>query len=487
MYVAALRGMIKSKAKNVPEEQEVQMLKFKPCDVVDFMVQRAKVEPLAFCVLLELRFAEVIFMLHQCEKQSKNELFLASMKLLLPIYASSHAIKYVSMVSDFLIDWYCMSEAERIIFAKAVLTKKTKNSCTIFTDRFVEWMMRDMRMWLGKHAGPHHHKLVEQVALSLNERKKRKSEGAKPNTKKASSSPIKELEINRVFCESLIFAEETNLWGPGEIELFCPSSQKSDRPMQKPFKSFKGVPLNTDILFCVSTGTKRAKDYFQVNLVDGDWNDPKRSEKESEGGVSLKKIETTLAENEKEVSLDLKRIFFLKLEEIKGSYTLVELKDEFKFLNSELQKKGLKEVERDNRLYKTWTKAAYASCISAARLKLLDADSKWIENRKNDLWEKNDMRRMSKDREYQRKVEDELRNKFFSLQNTQKYIECNANVDDSHCYHFKLKNYVADVNEKTDGIVFADSDTDDEQQQAQRKQRDSMGGTDFFSVMGSPF
>ena len=298
MYVSALRGMLKTKQ----VDPQIMTLKLKPCELVDFMIERAKVEPLAFCILLELRFAEVVFLLHQCERKNKNELLLASMKFLLPFYASSHATKYVSMVSDFLIDWHCMSDAERIIFAKAVLTRKTKNGCTIFTDRFVEWMMRDMRMWLGKHASTHHHKLVQQVALSLNERKKQKSEGAKPCTKKPSNNPVKELEINRVFCETLVFAEESNLWGPGDINFSCdPCSdeQHQGRPMQRPFKSFKGVPLNTDLLFCVSTGTQRANEYFKVNLVDGDWNDPTRSEQECTGGVSLKKLETTLADDEK--------------------------------------------------------------------------------------------------------------------------------------------------------------------------------------------
>ena len=257
------------------------------------------------------------------------------------------------MVCDFLIDWHCMSDDKKIIFARAVLTRKTKNGCTIFTNRFVEWMMRDMRMWLGKHAGAHHHKLVEQVALALNDMKKAKSEGAKPNTKKATSSPTKELEINKVFCESLIFAKDTNLWGPWEISLVSTQSSTRNesndtRPVQKPFKSFKGVHLNTDILFCVSTGTNRARDYFNVHLVEGEWSETRRSEKESAGGVSLKRLETTLAENEKEVSLDLKRIFFVDINKIKDSYSLIELKEELKYVNNELKKMDMDQMKFHN-------------------------------------------------------------------------------------------------------------------------------------------
>ena len=215
MYVATLRKKVKSKEQSEPS---TSTLKFDPSNLIDFMVSRAKEEPLAFCVLIELRFAEVIFLLHQAEKQSRNDLFLASIKFLLPLYASSHAIKYVSMLSDFLIDWHCMSQAEKIIFAKAIITRNIKNGRNLFTDRFVEWMMRDMRMWLGKHASTHHHKLVEQVAVTLNERKKQKSEGAKKKKKDDSAeNKVKGLEINNVFCHSLLFAKDANLWGPGEM------------------------------------------------------------------------------------------------------------------------------------------------------------------------------------------------------------------------------------------------------------------------------
>ena len=115
MYVAALRDMIKAKTEE-NETLSINDLSFNPPDLIEFMVRRAKMEPLAFCILIEMRFAEVIFLLHQAEKQSRNDLFLASIKFLLPLYASSHAIKYVSIVSDFLVDWHCMSEGERIIF-----------------------------------------------------------------------------------------------------------------------------------------------------------------------------------------------------------------------------------------------------------------------------------------------------------------------------------------------------------------------------------
>ena len=396
MYVAALRSMIKFKSQTSTGNLNVQ-----PSDLIDFMVNRSKVEPLAFCILIELCFAEIIFLLHQSEKQSRNDLFLAGIKFLLLLYASSHAIKYVSMISDFLIEWYCMSEAEKIIFARGIITRKTKNGCNIFTDRFVEWMMKDMRMWLGKHSSIHHHKLLEQVAITLNERKK-KREGAQ-NRKPSNSCDraVCELKINKVFCKSLLFAHDLNLWGPGEIIFNDKKANASNvdedrRPMQRPFKSVGGVPLNKDLLFCVSTGSLQANEYFKTYLVEGEWDNPKRSEKESEGGVSLKKINTTLADNEEHFNIEMERVSFLRESDIKDSYTVKETKEEMAYLNTELKKFGEDEVKRDPCVYKTPSKASFACCMSKARLYLLDIDKDFVKKRKIEIFEKYDMQQMAK-------------------------------------------------------------------------------------------
>ena len=489
MYVAALRSMVESKRGNV----EI-LKKVKACELVDYMVERAEEHPLAFCILLELRFAEVIFLLQKCEKQNRVELFIASAKFLLPLYASSHATKYVSMLCDFLIDWHCMSNAERIIFSKAVMTRKTKNGKTIFTDRFVEWMMRDMRMWCGKYATAHHHNLVQQVAATLNERKKLKMEGAR-NTKRGDHDSDDGLEINRVFCETLIFATETNIWKVGadvqqmEGSSNTTSQQRSNtaptidsssstRPSLAPkFESFNGIPLNTDILFCLSTGTNRAKEYFKRFLVDGEWSESTRSENESEGGVSLKKIDGTVAEDEKEFEIDVRRIEFLDVEAIKGAYIVDELKAELQKMNEELQALGKPPIERDTRVYKSWIKSAYATCVSNARLALLDVDSKWIEKKKNDILEGNDIRRKGKERLYKEKAQLELKNEFFALNNTDAYKKCSVGAK---CFCFAISTPPSIHHSDEDNLLPPGS-------VARGRSRISMGGTNLLDELGSPF
>ena len=48
------------------------------------------------------------------------------MKSLFPIYASSYAIKYVSIVLEFLIDSYCMSDVEKMFLQGQYLQKNKK-------------------------------------------------------------------------------------------------------------------------------------------------------------------------------------------------------------------------------------------------------------------------------------------------------------------------------------------------------------------------
>jgi hypothetical protein len=417
MYVAALRGMIEMR-----KEKNERIDQVKPMDLVEYMLARAKKEPLAFCILIELRFAEVIFLLYQSEKKSRHDLFIASMKFLLPFYTSSHAVKYVSMISDFLIDWFCSSDAEKIIFSKAILTRKTKNGSSIFSDRFVEWMMRDMRMWLGKHASTHHHNLVEQVAVSLDEMKKAKKVAAKqvPGANEKDNNPnIKMIEIDHIYCEVLVYCTDSNIWGQGPIKIQEKTTEKVDELRMRDFKSLKGVPLNTDLLFLVSQGTEIAEKYWKNFLVDGNWNDPSRPETK-DGGVSLKRIDSTMAAGDEQDDLELARIEYLDPDDIKKAYLLDELKLELKDLNNELVKNNLpEENKRDTSVYKSWSKAAFAKSISNARIKLLDIDADFLKKKKMDIWEENDMRKMTKERQFSEDVDTELDNAFFSLKNTQ--------------------------------------------------------------------
>jgi hypothetical protein len=133
MYSAAIRSCLQTKARN-NADNSCDEIKICARDVVDHMVDRAKQYPIVMMVLMELRFAQLTFMLHESERNGGDvNLFLTAQKFLGRLYASTHCTKYVSMLADFFVEWHCCSPAERIIFEKGIFTRKTKNGDTIFT------------------------------------------------------------------------------------------------------------------------------------------------------------------------------------------------------------------------------------------------------------------------------------------------------------------------------------------------------------------
>ena len=93
----------------------------------------------------------------------------------------------------------------------------------------------------------------------------------------------------------------------------------------------------------------------------------------------------------------------LDVVQIKDACTSDELIVEMKKLNDELKALGEPEIKRDKRAYPRLVKAAYADCVSKAQLALLDLDEDWIEKKKDEILENNDMHRKGKEQKYKKK------------------------------------------------------------------------------------
>ena len=130
LYAAAILGLLTKKEQGIDHEKVDITAK----EVVDFMLERAKEWPIVMIILIELRFAELMSMLQECERNGGNvSMFLTATKFFARLYTGSNCTKYVSMLVDFFVEWHCYSEMEKIIFAKGIFLRKTKNGKTIFT------------------------------------------------------------------------------------------------------------------------------------------------------------------------------------------------------------------------------------------------------------------------------------------------------------------------------------------------------------------
>jgi len=135
MYSAAIQSCLKTKASSASSDQITICAK----DVVTLMIERAKSYPIVMMILIELRFAQLAFMLHESERKGGNvNLYLTATKFLGRLYASTHCTKYTSMLVDFFVEWYSCSPAKKIVYAKGIFTRKTKYGETIFT---VCWLL----------------------------------------------------------------------------------------------------------------------------------------------------------------------------------------------------------------------------------------------------------------------------------------------------------------------------------------------------------
>jgi hypothetical protein len=286
-YVMAMRGLSKLK-----QGQPISAV-----DVDDYMLERAQDHDLCMTVLMDLRFAEVGFMLRDSEKEGgagNPDLFRVGAQLSTLLFARTHATKYVRLAVDYWIWWRCSSEADKVLHKEFCFTKKTVNGKPIWVDRFVEWMNRDMREYLGKYAKPNQEMLLRQAALLLKDRKKVKTEfnhlfSRHASAEESKSDSEKKLAISVIFCHQMDLIDKLNLWSEGPVMVGKRDTFEVPQQFTDPSGEFE---LNTESLFHISSAEDTLKAYFDLYYLQGEVHIVSRSEKE----VSLRMTPVLLDE-----------------------------------------------------------------------------------------------------------------------------------------------------------------------------------------------
>jgi hypothetical protein len=442
LYTAAIRAVIETKRLEFESsEAPVQQEKIKICatDIIDFMLKRARKYPIVMVILLEMRFAEVIFMLHNAEQDANEQLYMTALKYLAPLFAATHATKYVELLAKFLVEWHCMSDAEKTIFAKCIFTRKTKNGRNVWSDRFVEWMMRDLRMWCSNVATPHTASILERNALSLNRKKKAKTFGRREIDKKEDHTNDEEDEegeeedtttthdsqINHVFCEVIIFCEEANLFGPGDIKHIRkgPASkfthpgerEKGTTMKENDVGAFSQICdayayLNTELPHARDIGEKRMMEYFEHYFKLGDLADASRSEKD----VALPSISPLLVENAKGLREELVRCISTDIKVIEEYYIVDELNVEIGVLNDLLNDSPSAQIQKDG----GEKKLDLCYLVKRLRVNLVRLNPTWAEERETNAQEKLDEHLNISASDLMHFIDDELKNPFYTLKST---------------------------------------------------------------------
>ena len=413
--VSAIRGLVAHR-KQIGGSLEISAV-----DVEEFIIERAREYPIIMVVLMQLRLAEVLLLLDEAESTSDGDCLRTAKRFLNVYFAITHALKYVCLISDEAVEFHCASDADRAIKDNFVLFRKTIGGSSIFSDRFVEWLVRDLRSFLGKYSkGQTHWRTVINTSLLLNERKKIK---VKDISKVNKSTANKGLRIDKIFCETLVMLDEMNFFGPGDpvrLSKFCAwrdraalTNNQRGSIKKGEMKSLDGESgLNPGFLFLYSTGMNRLRLYFETFYMQGDMSDPSRSE-DGDEGVTLAKVDPLLTKQNLRRAVDLKRISSLDVEYLKkkGVYKNDELIVELKELNVLLEAQGRARVK----VVGNRNKENLSTAVIDARKQLKELDNQFLERRETELQEKflNDDNITSDD--FSERVASELRLPFFSF------------------------------------------------------------------------
>jgi len=186
-----------------------------------------------------------------------------------------------------------MSEAQRKVLDVFILFRKIKNKKRIYSDRCIEWTMRDLRSYLGKHYQYATPNQLERLLLQMNIIKEEKGNIADAGSKPSARRFIK---FDSAFLEVYVLCKSANCWSgvPQAIPAKGFKKRGEDDECTTPFPdadklySLDGKQvLYADVLSTVSRGMVRLKAYFQKYHVEGDVSNIARSQMEE--GVTLSK------------------------------------------------------------------------------------------------------------------------------------------------------------------------------------------------------
>lgn len=355
-------------------------------ELVKFIIYRASRNPQTFVLLLEMRFDEVIFLLQRAEYIACAKLYCTAMKFALLLAVNANASNYVEMICNFFIERYCMSESMKKILDKFILFRKTKNGKNIFSDRFVEWTMRDVRQYLGKYFKKSTTNQLEKLLLSMKELKDMKNVPKPATTSIGRKSKVK---MDKAFLEPYCFYTSANVWlgEPKKVQMRPYASRvKNGKEVRESmqmedldtdenegnFFAADGQVLFCDVLSIVSRGVKRASEYFKKFHVDGEIRNASRA------GAEIANVSNTNKNFEKELEMCI-CVDEEKMKKDRKIYTKARVCIELNSIIEELSDMNLPIPKYDK---KAKNKGEFVAALVSGRKEMKAAVADWEEQQK---------------------------------------------------------------------------------------------------------
>lgn len=265
-YVAAIRNVASLKGNAITA-----------VDVHDFMLQRALEHDHCMVVLMWLHFVEISNLIRDSESENDPELYRAGATLSMLLFAKTNSTKYVRMGIEDFIWWQTSSEADRKLYNAFYFTKKTTSGKHIFFDRFVEWVNKDVRFYLGKYAKPNQERLMQRTMLLLKRNKSmRRDDAVQSNLQqqnhhaRPAAGGNEEIATSPIFCQQLALVYKHNYWGQGPVLVGKNEDMRPPRTFTDPSGEHN---LNRNLLFDISAAEEALQIVFQECKLS---DDPKR-------------------------------------------------------------------------------------------------------------------------------------------------------------------------------------------------------------------
>ena len=321
LIAAAILALVEELlAKNDNKTSEVEI---SAVDMHEFMLKKAKACPITQNVLNEMRFAEVLLLLHQAEETSDANKYVTALKFASLLITTTHATKYTYIHARFLIWWHCASEADKTIFEKIIMTKRTKSNKTDFTDRFVEWMVRDIRDVVRKHHRARMKRKLNRAAILLEEKQHfketfrlDKDPHQIDDEEDGAEMRITHSKLGKVFCASLVYCDESSLWKSTDISRMTLDAEPP--------------PINPETISVTVIGKARMDEYIRLHFKIDNLDD--NEEDLIKDSRLLREIQSTQQKQGEDDRLDVKRSVSSTPSFVKDKYKLKELVVVYKHL-----------------------------------------------------------------------------------------------------------------------------------------------------------
>ena len=297
-------------------------------DVYNFLTTEGTKSPIAHEILTEMRFAEVVFLLHQAEEESNATKFVTGLKFASLLYVGNHCTKYVKMCTDFLVNWHCSSEADRVVFEKLVMTRTTKAGKKIYMDRFVEWLVRDMRGGVGKFFRTGTTNALERQALLIDLKKQFTTIFKSDMSESEDTHLASSRKLGNSFCQSLVFFHDNKVF--------------IDRTATRMSITEDSENITPEMLDMPVTCEANMDEYICVNKKNVNIDDKERQKCNAR---LLKGIHPTVQKQEENDKANLERCISTTKAYLMNNYTANELKIEYNRLKGVFSDDDTLEVE----------------------------------------------------------------------------------------------------------------------------------------------